>query len=268
MKTISKNKLNVLAIILTAAVLVCFTATPLSASAYTENAVITTFYASDSNLSAGDFETGATITVTSNRNYSGGHNDLFGIKVIGVDGETVISFTVANVSDGENDTSVKLGIRANEDMANQFDNTYLQIISVDGAEKSTLNEKDCAYIELDKGESARITITFATAMTENTAIKFSPYAFSQGFVGKLQISEVTVGEQTSVTEPDSSSEPNSEQETTSDIATSEKLNLKPAGFFEDTLNVVSVLLGVIFLGAIVCGGVYLYCYVKKRKSGK
>ncbi|MBR1891612.1 MAG: Ig-like domain-containing protein [Clostridia bacterium] len=154
---------------------------------------IASYYSSESKLVASGFSANDySLTATSSRNYGGGHNDLIGIIVNGTSGYNTITFTVQNACTGNSDNTIKMGIRANENVKDQFDGTWLGITTVTGATKAALDGKDCAYIELSKGGSATITIKFATSFTANTAFKFSPYAYNQGFIGDLIISNISI----------------------------------------------------------------------------
>lgn len=154
---------------------------------------IASYYSSESKLVASGFSANDySLTATSSRNYGGGHNDLIGIIVNGTSGYNTITFTVQNACTGNSDNTIKMGIRANENVKDQFDGTWLGITTVTGATKAALNGKDCAYIEISKGGSATITIKFATSFTANTAFKFSPYAYNQGFIGDLIISNISI----------------------------------------------------------------------------
>ena len=163
-------------------------------SADTGNLMITQFYSSDNNLTASGFQSGTSITVTSTRDYHGSHNDLFGLAISGLEGENVITLHLTNVGDLGNDTLLKLAIRANESMENQFDDTFLQIERVIGGQLTMLDMKDCAYIPIEVGQTETLRIIFKSNFTSNTVLKFSPYAFGVGFVGKLMVSDITVGD--------------------------------------------------------------------------
>ena len=263
MKVKGKSNLkSILAMLLVLAFTVSISAIPV---AYADNAEISVsdFYTSDNNLTLSDMDEYSYLTVTSSRNYSGSHNDLFGVKLGGIEGISVISFKITNVANNGNGDTLRLGIRANEDMENQFDSSFLNIESVEGAQKTTLNGNDCAYIELSAGDFAVVNIVFGESFTSNTSFKFSPYAYGSGFVGSIMLSEFSIGvEEDSSTESSSFSDSDySDIQTETGVSSKKK---KTSNTSNEEPNLLSILFGVVF----ICLFIGLVVIIAKKRQNR